>query len=46
MGKTPRKKPDWAVEQEKRHEEFRAILEKRLARDRELADAAKRGEKP
>jgi hypothetical protein len=46
VGKTPKKKPDWYLEQKKRHEEFRALLEKRIERDRELAEAAKRGEKP
>jgi len=45
VGKTPRKKPDWYIEQKQRHEEFRALLEKRIERDRELAEAAKRGEK-
>lgn len=45
MAKTPKKKPDWYIEQTKRHEEFRALLEKRLVRDREIAEAAKRDEK-
>jgi len=46
MGKTPKKKPDWYMEQTKRQQEFREILEKRLERDRELEEAAKRDEKP
>ena len=40
MAKTPKNPPSWYVEQTKRHEEFKAILEKRLERDRELAEAA------
>ena len=46
MAKDPKKKPRWFVEQMKRHDEFKALLEKRLERDRELAAqaaAARRG---
>ena len=42
MAKTPKNPPSWYVEQMKRHEEFKAILDKRLERDRELAEAAAR----
>ena len=46
-GEGPEEQPDWYVEQMKRHEQFKALLEKRLERDRELAEAAaRRGEKP
>ena len=43
MAKTPKKFPRWYIEQTARHEQFRALLEKRLERDRELD--AKRGAK-
>jgi len=47
MAKAPKNQPDWYVEQMKRHEQFNAPLEKRLERDRELAEAAaRRDEKP
>ncbi len=44
MGKTPKKKPRWYVEQTERHERFRAVLEQRLERDRQIAEAAKRAQ--
>ena len=47
MAKTPKNPPSWYVEQMKRHEEFKALLDKRLERDRELAEAAaRRDERP
>ena len=44
MAKIPKRTAEEIAAQRRRLDDFRALLEKRVARDRELA--AKRGEKP
>jgi hypothetical protein len=46
MAKSPRQTPEERRAWQERQDRFRELLEKRLERDRELEEAAKRGEKP
>jgi hypothetical protein len=46
VAKIPKRTPEEREAQLQRIERFRELLEKRLERDRELEEAAKRGEKP
>jgi hypothetical protein len=46
MPPRPKRTPDERRAWQERQDHFRELLEKRLERDRELEEAAKRGEKP
>jgi hypothetical protein len=46
VAKIPKRTPEEREAQLQRIARFRELLEKRLERDRELEEAAKRGEKP
>ena len=45
MAKRPKETPKWLADQRARQAEFRAVLAKRVERDRELANAARRDDR-